>query len=890
MPRRGFAAWCRRFALGAAYLVPADCRDDWRREWDAELRWLESDAGPRQRDRLSVAAAFETFRRASGAWRHAAVLRREAWSIDMMQDIRYAFRALALRPSYTVVAVLTLTLAIGATTAIFSVVYGVLLRPLPYREPDRLVQLWETNPSHGWTEATIAPANLVDWRQRNRVFSDIAYYVGSDSRGASLNDMILTGGDDAERLLAFRASTNFFDVLGVAPMLGRAFRYEEGTPGQDEVVLLSEQLWRHRFTADPKIVGRTIVLGGRPHLVVGVMAERFRFGWERPDVWVPMAMTDAQMLRLRVPHWFRAVARLKPDVTVQEAQADMARIARELEREYPRSNAQMGVGLGPLDEWFVGNVRLPLIVFLGAVVCVLLIACANVGNLAMARSAERRGEMSVRTALGASPLRLVRQLLAESLLLAAVGATLGVLLAWWTLGALLASMPPEIPRLDEVRLDLPVLGFVMLVTVGAALLFGLTPALQGRRMAATPSLSGGARATSGHARRATRLLVVVEVALAVALVSAAGVMLRSFARLQQVDAGIDPRGVLTAEVTLPEVVYDTPERQVTFWETLADRLRSLPGVTAVGGASRIALQGLDWTGDLSIEGRPDFWGRGLRHKQILPGYFEAMGLGLVRGRSFEPTDDADAPRVVVVNAAFAREFFPDGEPVGRRISFSRPDAAQHTWRTIVGIVPDEKQDGLASEVKPEVYVSHRQSPEASLTLVVRTAVPPESIVSDLRATLRGLDPGVPLFDVRTMEQVIAATTARERFTTVLLGSFAALALLLAAVGIYGVVAYGVSRRTREIGLRMALGAERRTVVRMVFREGLGLVAIGLTLGLLLARLAGRTLQTLLFETGPGDPVTLAAVVMLLVLVAAAATLVPARRAARVDPMIAMRAE
>jgi putative ABC transport system permease protein len=568
----------------------------------------------------------------------------------------------------------------------------------------------------------------------------------------------------------------------------------------------------------------------------------------------------------------------------------MTRVAAELERDYPASNAQMGVGLGPLADWLVGNVRGALLIFLGAVGFVLLIACANVASLMLARASDRSREMAVRTAVGASRLRLVRQLLVESAVLAGAGAAIGTALAWWAVGALAATIPPEVPRMDEVRIDLAVLAFVAGVTGATVLLFGLAPALQAARVDAAPALKDGSRGSAAAGRRHRQAIVVAEVALAVALVAAAGVMIRSFARLQGVDAGIDPHGVLTAYVTLPGLKYDTPDKTVAFWDELMQRLRALPGVTAAGGSTRIALEGYNWTGDLSIEGKPETWGRGLRHKEIVPDYFGAIGLPLLEGRSFRSTDDQKAPPVVVINAALAREYLSGEDPVGRRISFQRPDAAKHTWRTIVGVVADEKQDGLADPVRPEVYVSHRQAPQDDMTIVLRAAVPPESLVPDVRRALRAVDPGVPLYGVRTMAQVVAEATARERFATLLLGSFAALALMLAAVGIYGAAAYAVSSRTSEIGLRMALGAQRRDVVRMVLGDGLRLVGIGLALGLGLAALTGRALASLLFETAPTDPLTFTVVALFLMVVALTATVLPARCASRIDPVTALRAE
>jgi putative ABC transport system permease protein len=873
---------CRGFLRLVAPLVPADRRDDWRREWDAELHWHA---------RHATASGLELARRTAGAAMHALWWRRQQWSLDMLaQDLRYALRTLAGRPGYTIVAALTLALGIGANAAIFSVVDGVLLKPLPYREPDRLVQLWETNPQRNWTEATIAPANLLDWRARNRVFTDLAFYIGSDTRAATLTDYTLTGGADAERVAGLRVSANFFQVLGVEPLAGRAFDAAESTPGRHRVLVISHGFWQRHFAGAADVVGRTLQLNGAAFTVVGVMPRDFRFGWERPDFWAPLAYDPATLRQTRVPHFLRAVARLAPGVTLAQAQQDLSRIAAELEREYPQSNTGMGVGVGPLVEWFVGNVRRALLIFLGAVGFVLLIACANVASLTLGRAAGRTRELAIRTALGANRLRLIRQLLTESLVVSALGAVLGLGLAWWAMQGLVALAPAELPRLDEVGIDRAVLAFLAAVTVATAVAFGLAPALRSSRSPAALALKEGGGGAVGGSRRLRRALVAIEIALAVALLAGAGVMLRSFARLTAVPPGIDPGHVLTARVAAPGAKYDTGDKVVAFFEQLVERVGAMPGIASAGASTRLALQGYDWTGDLSIEGRPEVWGRELRHKEIVPGYFEAVGLPIVEGRSFERADRQSAEPVVVVNQALTRRYFTAGSAIGLRISFRRPDAQNHVWRRIVGVVADEKQDGLGEAVEPEVYQPHWQNPQNEMALVVRSSLEPAAVVPELRRALRSVDPDVALFDIRPMADIIAMSLARERFTTLLLGCFALVALALAAVGTYGVLSSAVNSRTREIGVRIALGAARRDVMTMVLAEGLWLAGIGLGAGLVLALATGRVLQSLLYETTAADPIAFAGVAIFLGLVAVLASLVPAYRALRVDPVAALRAE
>ena len=864
----------------ASILAPAAERDEFVREWRAELAWA---AAGRGRPELA--------RRACGAFVHALWLRKEQWSLDMLwQDVRFAARMLLARPTFTAVAVLTLALGIGANAAIFSLVHGVLLKPLPFKEPHRLVQIWETNPLRNWTDATASPANLLDWKQRNTSFEDIAYYPGKDDRTPMFTNGTATGDAEPERLKGVQVSANFFRVLGVAPALGRDFEEAEQQAGRGRVVILSDALWRARYRGDPAIVGRDITLNTRPYQVIGVMPPDVRFPSPEVQMWTPFTMDDSTA-QLRRPHYLRPIARLKPGVTIEQARGELVRIAADLEKQYPDTNTQMSVGLGPLQEFVVGGVRRPLLVFLGAVALVLLVACANLANLLLARASGRRREFAVRAALGGAGWRLARQLLVESALLAACGGILGTVLARWAIGAVVGTSSADMPRLEEVSLDGRVVLFVAAVTGVTALLFGLAPAWQAAR-ADVAALRDGTRTTGGGALM-RRLLVIGQVAASVALVACAGLLLRSFERLQSVPPGFDPEHAVSFRVNLPGAKYGEDPKAIAFFEQFIARLRAMPGVAAAGGSTVIGLAGQGWTGDLFVDGRPGFWGRELRHKTITPGYFAAMGLPLLRGRDLADADTATAQPVVVVNEALVRSYFEDEDPLGKRIFFGKPRPGRPAppLYTIVGVVRDEKQNGLGDRVAPEVYDTYAQSATLGMTIVVRSeTLPAASLVPAARHELATLDNGLAMFDVKTLRDVVSESVARQRFTTWIVAVFAGLALLIAAVGVYGVVSYSVSGRTREIGVRLALGATRGNVVGLVLAETFSLVGLGTAGGLVLCIFASRAIRTLLFETAPTDLVTYATVVGVLAGVGLIASLVPVRRAISVDPNVALRYE
>ena len=807
---------------------------------------------------------------------------------SLWQDLNYGFRILIKKPGFTAVAVITLALGIGANSAIFSVVNAVLINPMPYRASDRLVEFWETNPPKKWTQATVAPANLFDWQKQSQSFEDIAAYMGSDKKGPGITGVQLTGGAEPERVQALYVTGNLFSVLGVDAMLGRTLNEEE--TWDKRVVVLSNGLWRRRFGGDPNIVGQTISLSGRNREVVGVMRPDFYFPSKEIEMWVSTGWDYKQMSTLRRPHFLRAVGRLKNGVTVEQARAEMTALAGRLEEQYPDTNTQMGVGLGPLKDWIVSDTRLPLVVFLVAVALVLLIACANVANLLLARAATRAREVAIRTALGAPRSRIIKQMLTESLVLAVIGGALGLLLALWSRDLLVMFSPGDIPRLDESRLDARVLAFTLGTTLFTTLLFGLVPALQSSKPDLIATLKEGGQKGGSQSGRVRNALVVAEVALALVLLIGAGLMIRSFLRLQRVDPGFNANGLLMLRIDLPGARYPEDTHAIAFFEQAEQRIRALPGVIDVGSTNVAALKGAGYTNDMTIEGSaPEDYVREIRHKTITGDYFRAMQIQLLVGRFFDQSDNAQGQPTIIVNEAFARRCFPNEDAVGKRVKFARPNEPG-PWHTIVGVVRNEKQDSLSADSKPEAYKSQLQETQSGMTLAVRTATDPGSLVGAVREEIRALDKDLPPYDIKTMNDLLYDSLSRERFTTLLMMVFALLALVLASVGIYGVMSYAVTQRTQEIGIRMALGAQTRDIFRQVVGQAMRLAGIGVVLGLGSAFALTRLIASLLYDVSTTDPLTFALIAVLLSGVSLVASYIPARRATKVDPMVALRYE
>ena len=815
----------------------------------------------------------------------------------LFQDLRYAIRMLLKKPGFTAVAVLALALGIGANSAIFSVVNGVVLRALPYKNPESLMMVWsrrispEAGPGTG--EMPVSAADFIEWRNQNQGFTQIAAF--------HTQPFNITGTGEPEFLGGVRSSADLFSLLGVQAQLGRTFLPEEDQPAAGNVVILSHGLWERRFGSDPQIIGQKLTLNDEPYTVVGVMPAGFQFprkgempaGYQFPrraELYTPLAWTPAQASN-RGRHFLAVVARLKPEATIAQAQADMSAIAGRLKEQYPQSNTNKDVLIIPLHQQVVGQVRTALLVLLGAVGFVLLIACANVANLLLARAASRQREIAIRTALGASRARIVRQLLTESVLLALTGGTLGLLLSMWGIDLLMAISPANLPRVDSISVDARVFGFTLAVTLLTGIVFGLVPAIQASKPDVNEALKEGGRASTTSHNRFRGALVVSEVALSLVLLIGAGLMIRSFLHLLNESPGLNPENVLTLDVGLPRTKYTGPQ-QVAFFQQVIERLKALPSVKSAGAVYPLPLSGAEEGTGFGIEGRPpaapgETFNAGPRW--VSPDYFNVMRIALLKGREITERDGTDGTRVVVINESMAARYFSDEDPIGKRISFDQVNGASN-WREIVGVVRDVKHSALDSNPKPEMYIPFTQFPTFFMTLVVRTSGDPLNLVAAARAEVLAVNQNQPISNVHTMEELVSNSVAQRRFNMLLLSIFAGVALLLAAVGIYGVMSYSVAQRTHEMGVRMALGARTSHVLVLVVKQGMTLALAGVGIGLAAAFALTRILASLLYGVSATDPLTFSMIALLLASVAFVACYLPARRATKVDPMTALRYE
>ena len=805
----------------------------------------------------------------------------------LLQDLRYGARMLWRRPAFTLVAITALALGIGANTAIFSIVNAVLLRQLPYENPERIVVLWETDTKRGGGQTGFSYPRFTHLREQQQVFDAVAAYTTR-----SFN---ILGQDGPVRVQGAHVSGDFFRVTGVAPALGRGFAPEEEQPGAAPVVILGHELWQSRFGANPNLLGQAVAADGRSFTVVGVMPPGFKLFEETVDLWVPRvfetnAMSPQQIQRGAI--YLAVAARLKPGVEVEQARAALDVTAKQYQEAFPgNSDVANGAGLGGLREYLVGDIRPTLLLLAGAVAFVLLIACANVANLLLARVTARHKEIAVRVTLGATFWRLLRQTLTESLLLSISGGALGLLLAFWGLRLLIGIAPGVIPRAESIALDGRVLAFTLLVSAVTGVLFGVAPALLMARTNPNESLKEGGRGGSGGARR-HRLhgaLVVFEVALSLVLLIGAGLLIRGFMRLRHVETGLDSRGVLTAQLALPSARYTNAAQQAAFYERLLERVKGVPGVSAAGATNRLHLDEPGGSILFFAEGQPDLGPQNpmARLRVVSPDYFKALGIPVVQGRAFNERDAANGPRVMLLNESMARKYFPGQDPVGKRVTYT----LDRLTCEVVGVVRDAKSSVADEQAREEMYVPYTQRSLPNMTLVVRSASgDPLALAAHVRREVQAEDREQPLANVRPLEQVIDASVAQPRFTATLLMIFAAIALILAAIGIYGVMAYSVTERTKEFGILMAVGAQRRDVVKMVLGQGLLLAVIGVGVGLLATIPLTRVILSQWYGVSATDPLTFALIPLLLLTVAVLACCIPALRATRVDPINALRHE
>lgn len=861
-----------------------------------EMRFhLEQEAAKREREGHPPAEAYRLARLAFGSVDAAQETYRDQRGVrgveDLMSDVRYAARSLWRDRALTIAGVATLALGVGATTAVFSAVNAVMLRDLPFAQPERLVQVWEENPDRDWYKQTAAPANYLDWREQVPSFSGAAAYA--DFR----ESLTLLGHGDPTVLVGVTVTGNFFSVLGVAPRYGRGFDDGDDWDAGQRPIVISHRLWRSRFDGNPATIGQSVSFGGaRPWQIVGIMPEEFGFPSADIDVWKPMlwGRESRALASFRRAHWLRVIARLQPSASLASADASLQTVVRRLQTQYPVTNTRMGAGITPLHEWVVGNTKRPLLVLLAAAGVLLLIACANVGNLLLVHSLGRARDVALRYALGATRRRVARQALTESLVLSGFGSVAGFALGWLGARALLAMQPQGMLPVTDIALDYRVLIFAIALTALSGILFGLAPAVSATRHSPAEALNAGGRTfASSRVRRWGRHLVVAEVALAAMLMVGGGLLLRSYERVSKVEPGFDPSGVLTASVSIPAARYDSASRVLGFFASLTERIQALPGVEQVALVRQLPVTTNSWSSDFSVEGRPlSDYGTEVLHREMTGSYFRAMRVPLVRGRTFTDADAIGATPVVLINDALAKQYFKDQDPIGQRLAFTRTPDSTTVWRTVVGIVGSEHQATLTSPARIEIFEPFSQSWRRSMTLVIRTAPgsDPMTLARPLRRSVRDLDSLLAVTDVRSMSDVHGAAMSRERFISTLVLAFALTGVVLALVGVFGVLAQLVQARSREMGIRLALGAQQSQVKWLVVRNGATLLGVGLAAGLLGALGVTRVLTTLLYEIAPTDALTYAGVAVLIAIAGTVAAWIPARRASAADPAVTLRAE